>query len=56
MFFIIMTVFIPGLLLLIDRYKYFMSDIAKAGAWFIFVVQSIVLIASLIEGKPLVFA
>lgn len=55
MFILIMSVVIPGGLLFVDRYKYFLSSPMQALCWFIFVVQGIVLLASLIEGKPLVF-
>ncbi|HFS5807932.1 TPA: hypothetical protein ACH0TE_000560 [Citrobacter farmeri] len=55
MFLIILSVIISGGLLFIDRYKYFLNPPAQAICWFIFVVQGIVLVASLIEGKPLIF-
>ncbi|EDS3723086.1 hypothetical protein NA256_19360 [Salmonella sp. NW805] len=56
MFFIILTVLVSGGLLFADRYKYFLSSPVQAICWFVFVVQGIVLVASLIEGKPLIFA
>ncbi|MFZ3995979.1 hypothetical protein [Enterobacter hormaechei] len=56
MFLMIMIVVISGGLLFIDRYKYFLSPPVKAFCWFVFVVQGIVLVASLIEGKPLILA
>ncbi|HCQ8431052.1 hypothetical protein JNA99_07570 [Klebsiella oxytoca] len=56
MFLLIMTVVISGGLLFVDRYKYFLSSSMQALCWFIFVVQGIVLVASLIEGKPLIFS
>ncbi|EMC8574249.1 hypothetical protein VLQ41_001091 [Salmonella enterica] len=56
MFFIILTVLVSGVLLFADRYKYFLSSPVQAICWFVFVVQGIVLVASLIEGKPLIFA
>lgn len=56
MFFIILTVLVSGGLLFADHYKYFLSSPVQAICWFVFVVQGIVLVASLIEGKPLIFA
>lgn len=55
MFLIILSVIISGGLLFIDRYKYFLNPHTQAICWFIFVVQGIVLVASLIEGRPLIF-
>lgn len=51
---LIMIMLISGGILLIDRYKYFLSDPAKAFFWFTFVTQVIVLIASFWEGTPLI--
>lgn len=56
MLFIVMMIVIPGAVLVIDRYKYFLSDPAKAFFWFVMVIQAFVLIVSLIEGKPLFFS
>ncbi|EHN9304237.1 hypothetical protein KQN34_001321 [Salmonella enterica subsp. enterica serovar Muenchen] len=56
MFLLIMIVIISGGLLLIDRYRYFLSPSAKAFFWFVFVLLAVVLVASLIEGKSLMFA
>ncbi|EHJ8929180.1 hypothetical protein QPB07_001383 [Salmonella enterica subsp. enterica serovar Minnesota] len=56
MFLIILSVIVSGGLLFADRYKYFLSHPAQAICWFIFAVQGIVLVASLISGKPLIFA
>jgi len=50
-----MIVIISGGLLFIDRYKYFLSSTVKAFCWFIFIVQGVVLLASIIYGKPLMF-
>ncbi|EEZ5294226.1 hypothetical protein ACMFDF_06430 [Escherichia coli] len=55
MFLIILSVIISGGLLFIDRYKYFLNPKTQAICWFIFVVQGVVLVASLIEGRPLIF-
>lgn len=54
MFLLIMIVIVSGGLLLIDRYKYYLSDPAKGFCWFTFVTMAIVLVASLWEGKLLV--
>lgn len=56
MFLLFMIVVISGGLLFVDRFKFFLSVSAKTLCWFIFVVQAIVLVASLIDGKPLMFA
>nr|DAV41197.1 MAG TPA: hypothetical protein [Caudoviricetes sp.] len=56
MFLIILSVIVSGWLLFADRYKYFLSPPAQAICWFIFVVQGIILVASLIQGKPLIFS
>lgn len=53
MFLLIMMLIISGGLLLIDRYKYFLSDHAKGFCWFTFVTTAIVIVASLLEGKLL---
>ncbi|WP_171960187.1 hypothetical protein [Escherichia coli] len=55
MFLIILSVIISGGLLFIDRYKYFLNPQTQAICWFIFVVQGVVIVASLIEGRPLIF-
>ncbi|ELW1930024.1 hypothetical protein [Escherichia coli] len=55
MFLIILSVIISGGLLFIDRYKYFLNPQTQAICWFIFAVQGVVLVASLIEGRPLIF-
>nr|DAL52319.1 MAG TPA_asm: hypothetical protein [Caudoviricetes sp.] len=56
MFLIVLSVIVSCGLLFADRYKYFLSPPAQAICWFIFVMQGIILVASLIQGKPLIFS